>query len=39
MFGILVLVNMYIGYKLIMSTHNTEKQRLRAGGRQGYSSS
>ena len=31
-FGVLILLNMYIGYKLIMSTHHSERQRLRAEG-------
>lgn len=31
-FVILVLLNVYIGYKLIMSAHNTERHHLRSGG-------
>lgn len=31
-FTFLVLLNLYIGFKLIMSAHNTERHRLRSGG-------
>ena len=31
-FAILVLLNMYLGYKLIMSSHHAARRRARSGG-------